>query len=348
MPNNQKQLSSSIHHASVALARIPRNSKSSSRTSSSSNSLNNSSSPPPPTTKRDGFHLVPSHPIQYDIDLTLQLKLLDVTYKISTTDKCARIAFNRPEILNAFRPRTIREVSHALTCASEDIRISVILLISEVNPLSSTPAFCAGGDHSAHSGNGGYTDTTEPYGVPRLRVLDLQIQMRRCPKVIISIVQGYAIGGGHILHMVADLTLAEDNAIFGQVGPRVGSFDAGYGSSHMARIIGQKKAREIWFTCKHYNAKEALNMGLINAIFSSKELDGETGRWVRRISSASPTALACTKAAMNADEDGAAGQALLGGHLTRLFYMSEEGKEGREAYKEGRAPDYNSIITSRL
>lgn len=172
--------------------------------------------------------------------------------------------------------------------------------------------------------------------------------MRRCPKPIIAVVRGYAIGGGHILHMCCDLTLAGDDAVFGQTGPRMGSFDAGYGSVHMARLIGQKKAREMWFTCRFYDAQEAVDMGLINAVYPKEELEGEVSRWVRRIVMNSPTAVACTKAALNADQDGAAGIALMGGHLTRLFYMSDEGKEGRDAYLNRRAPDFHKFPTSRL
>lgn len=193
---------------------------------------------------------------------------------------------------------------------------------------------------------GGYDDGTE--ATPRLRVLDLQVQMRRCPKPIIAVVRGYAIGGGHILHMMADLTLCADDAVFGQTGPRMGSFDAGYGSTHMARIVGQKRAREMWFTCRFYSAEEALGMGLVNAVYGVGELEGEVGRWVRRIAMNSPTALACCKAAMNADEDGGAGVALLGGHLTRLFYLSQEGKEGRDAFLEKRPPEFHKIPQSRL
>lgn len=184
--------------------------------------------------------------------------------------------------------------------------------------------------------------------MPRLRVLDLQIQMRRCPKPIVAVVRGYAIGGGHILHMCADLTLAGEDAVFGQVGPRMGSVDAGYGSVHLARMVGQKKAREIWFLCRYYSAEEALQMGLINAVFKNDSLEGEVGRWVRRMCMLSPTALAVAKAAINADQDGSAGISLMGGHITRLFYMSDEAKEGREAYLEGRAPEFRKIPQSKL
>jgi len=299
----------------------------------------------PPTKKRDGFHLISNSPIEYDIDHTSAHNFTDITYKISIEDRCARLAFNRPQVLHAFRPNTINELRKALELATDDVRVSVILLSSESTP-ERTPSFCAGGDQTVRSENGGYDDGTEE--VPRLRVLDLQVQMRRCPKPIIAVVEGYAIGGGHILHMIADLTIAADNAVFGQTGPRMGSFDAGYGSVQMARLVGQKKAREMWFTCKFYDAKEAMDMGLINAVYKVNELEGHVAMWVRRISMNSPTAIACTKAALNADQDGAAGIALLGGHLTRLFYMSEEGKEGRAAYLERRAPNFHKLPTSRL
>ncbi len=209
-----------------------------------------------------------------------------------------------------------------------------------------TPAFCAGGDQTVRSSDGGYDDGSE--SAPRLRVLDLQIQMRRCPKPIVAVVRGYAIGGGHILHMCSDLTLAGEDAVFGQVGPRMGSVDAGYGSVHLARMVGQKKAREIWFLCRYYSAEEALQMGLVNAVFPIDKLEGEVGRWVRRMGMLSPTALAVAKAAINADQDGSAGISLMGGHITRLFYMSDEAKEGRDAYLEGRKPDFRKIPQSKL
>jgi naphthoate synthase len=302
-----------------------------------------SSKTAPPTTRRDGFHIVPSTPIHYDVDLTNSFK--DITYHVSTSDHCARIAFNRPNVLHAFRPTTINEVRQALDHAQDDTRVSVILLTSNIVD-NRTPAFCAGGDQTVRSSDGGYDDGSE--AAPRLRVLDLQIQMRRCPKPIVAVVRGYAIGGGHILHMCADLTLAGEDAVFGQVGPRMGSVDAGYGSVHLARLVGQKKAREIWFLCRYYSAEEALQMGLINASFPIDKLEGEVGRWVRRMCMMSPTALAVAKASMNADQDGSAGISLMGGHITRLFYMSDEAKEGREAYLEGRAPEFRKIPQSKL
>lgn len=292
----------------------------------------------PPTTDRDGFSLISQSPINYDLQ---PRSFVDITYHISSTDECARIAFNRPEILHAFRPRTIQEIQQALAHATEDPRVSTIVVSSVISP-EFTPAFCAGGDQQVRDNGGGYQDGTEIQ--PKLRVLDLQVQMRRCPKPIVAVVRGYAVGGGHILHMVADLTLAGDDAIFGQTGPRMGSFDAGYGSTHMARLIGQKKAREMWFLCRFYSAQEALEMGLVNAVYAAHELEGRVAQWVRRINMSSPTALACCKAALNADEDGAAGIAQMGGELTRLFYKSQESQEGRDAFLEKRAPKFRSKL----
>lgn len=307
----------------------------------------NPSKTAPPTPRRDGMHLIPATPIQYDLDLTNTHTFRDITYKVSTSDHCARIAFNRPDVLHAFRPNTINEFRRALELASDDVRVAAILFASEIDESLRTPAFCSGGDQSVRSSAGGYDDGTE--AVPRLRVLDLQVQMRRCPKPIVAVVRGYAIGGGHIIHMLADLTLAGEDAVFGQTGPRMGSVDAGYGSTHMARLVGQKRAREMWFLCKFYGAREAKEMGLINDHFPNDRLEGEVGRWVRRIVMNSPTAIAVAKAAINADEDGpGAGVALLGGHVTRLFYMSEEAKEGREAYLQGRPPMFRNVPTSRL
>ena len=233
----------------------------------------------------------------------------------------------------------------ALEYASDDTRVAVIVFTSNIVE-DRTPAFCAGGDQTVRSAAGDYDDGSK--SAPRLRVLDLQIQMRRCFKPIVAVVRGYAIGGGHILHMCADLTLAGEDAVFGQVGPQMGSVDAGYGSVHSTRMVGQKKAREIWFLCRYYSAEEALQMGLINAVFPNDNLEGEVGRWVRRMGMLSPTALAVAKAAINADQDGSAGISLMGGHITRLFYMSEEAKEGREAYLEGRKPEFRKIPQSKL
>ena len=244
----------------------------------------------------------------------------------------AKITINRPKRRNAFTPLTVDEMRDALDNARMDIEIGVIVLTGEGDK-----AFCSGGDQGVR-GDAGYVGDS---GTPRLNVLDLQREMRACPKPVIAMVAGFAIGGGHILHLVADLTIAADNAIFGQTGPKVGSFDAGYGSSHMARIIGQKKAREIWFLCRQYSAQQALEMGMVNCVVPLERLEEETVRWCREILANSPMAIACIKAAMNADEDGQAGLQVLAGHATRLFYMSAEGQEGRNAYNEKRKPDFS-------
>ncbi len=246
----------------------------------------------------------------------------------------AKITINRPEVRNAFRPATVDEMSAALHDARFDPKIGVIILTGQ-----GEKAFCSGGDQKIR-GEAGYVDDR---GVPRLNVLDFQRQMRTCPKPIIAMVAGYAVGGGHILHMIADLTIAADNAIFGQTGPKVGSFDAGYGSAHMARIVGQKKAKEIWFLCRQYNAQQALDMGLVNAVVPYERLEEETVQWCREILANSPIAIRCIKAAMNADEDGQAGLQELAGNATMLFYMSEEGQEGRNAFNEKRAPDFDKF-----
>ena len=246
----------------------------------------------------------------------------------------AKIAINRPEKLNAFRPLTIKEISEALKDAQEDPEIGVIILTGEGNK-----AFCTGGDQTVR-GDYGYVDEK---GVSRLNVLDLQIQIRRCPKPVIAMVAGYAIGGGNVLQVVCDLTIAADNAIFGQTGPKVGSFDGGFGASFLARIVGQKKAREIWFLCRQYTAQEALEMGLVNAVVPLERLEEETIKWAKEILSHSPTAIACLKAALNADCDGQAGLQQLAGLTTMLFYMTDEGQEGRDAFLEKRRPDFSKF-----
>ncbi|EKX49304.1 hypothetical protein GUITHDRAFT_85732 [Guillardia theta CCMP2712] len=291
-----------------------------------------------PQQEKDGFHLVSNKDTQWH-DRTQAQNFKDIRYHTSD-EGIAKITINRPEVHNAFRPLTIQELRTAFALAQDDVSIGVIILCGE-----GPNAFCSGGDQTLR-GEGGYDDGTEP--VPRLSVLDLQVQMRRCPKPVIAMIAGYAVGGGHILHMVCDLSLAADNALFGQTGPKVGSFDAGYGSSHMARIVGQKKAREIWFLCRLYNAKEALEMKLVNSVVPLAELERETLRWCRRILALSPTALACLKAAINADEDGQAGIMELAGQATRLYYLSEEGKEGRNAFVQRRPPAFRSIPSSRL
>lgn len=246
----------------------------------------------------------------------------------------AKITINRPEIRNAFRPGTVQEMADALNDARYDESIGVIILCGQ-----GEKAFCSGGDQKIR-GEAGYKDDK---GVNHLNVLDFQRQMRTCPKPIIAMVAGYAIGGGHVLHMMCDLTIAADNAIFGQTGPRVGSFDGGYGASYMARIVGQKKAREIWFLCRQYNAQQALDMGLVNTVVPYAKLEEETVQWCREILANSPIAIRCLKAALNADCDGQAGLQELAGNATMLYYMSEEGQEGRNAFVEKRKPNFNKF-----
>jgi naphthoate synthase len=248
----------------------------------------------------------------------------------------ARIAINRPEKRNAFRPKTVNELYDAFSNAREDSRIGVILLTGAGPALDGKYAFCAGGDQSVR-GEGGYLDDD---GVPRLNVLDLQRLIRSIPKVVIALVAGYAIGGGHVLHLLCDLTLAADNAIFGQTGPKVGSFDGGFGASYLARIVGQKKAREIWYLCRQYDAQAALEMGLVNAVVPLAELEAEGIRWAQEILDKSPIAIRCLKAAFNAELDGQAGIQELAGNATHLYYMTAEGSEGKTAFLEKRAPDF--------
>jgi naphthoate synthase len=314
----------------------------SSKDVASMSAARNLSKTAPPTKFRDGFELISRQPIAWEEDDKQQSAFQDITYHISVSDMCARIAFNRQQVLHAFRPQTIREIQQALECATDDPRIGCIVLTSNNDPSRYTPAFCSGGDQTVRSNDGGYQDGTEV--APKLRVLDLQVQMRRCPKPIVAVVDGYAIGGGHILHMVADITLASDRSVFGQTGPRMGSFDAGYGSTHLARLVGQKRAREVWFLSRYYDAVEAYEMGLINAYYPVSDLEGRVAQWVRRIIMNSPTAIACCKAALNADEDGGAGIMQMGGELTRMFYMSKESQEGRDAFLEKRAPEFRSRL----
>ena len=243
----------------------------------------------------------------------------------------AKITICRPEVRNAFRPLTVMEMREALQIARDDERIGVIVFTGE-----GELAFCSGGDQRVR-GDAGYRDDQ---GIHRLNVLDLQREIRTCPKPVIAAVAGYAIGGGHVLHVVCDLTIAADNARFGQTGPKVGSFDGGYGSSYLARCVGQKKAREIWFLCRQYTAQEAVEMGLVNTVVPVAELEAETVKWCREILEHSPLALRCLKAGMNADCDGQAGLQELAGNATLLFYMTEEGQEGRDAYLEKRKPEF--------
>ena len=244
----------------------------------------------------------------------------------------ARITICRPEVRNAFRPKTLFELIDAFSRAREDGTIGVIIFTGEGDL-----AFCSGGDQRIR-GNEGYVGDD---GVPRLNVLDLQRLIRSLPKVVIAAVAGYAIGGGHVLHVVCDLTIAAENARFGQTGPRVGSFDGGFGSSYLARIVGQKKAREIWYLCEQYDAQEALAMGLVNKVVPLAELEATAVAWGRRILTHSPLAIRCLKAAFNAELDGQAGIQELAGHATQLFYMTEEAQEGRDAYNERRTPDFS-------
>ncbi|MCA9744087.1 MAG: 1,4-dihydroxy-2-naphthoyl-CoA synthase [Deferribacteres bacterium] len=246
----------------------------------------------------------------------------------------AKITINRPQVRNAFRPLTVKEMQHALDDARDDAEIGVIILTGQ-----GKEAFCSGGDQKIR-GDAGYVDQK---GVHRLNVLDFQRQIRTCPKPIIAMVAGYAVGGGHVLHVMCDLTIAADNAIFQQTGPKVGSFDGGYGSSYLARIIGQKKAREIWFLCRQYSAQQALEMGLVNTVVPYEKLEEETVQWCREILQHSPLAIRCLKAGMNADCDGQAGLQELAGNATLLFYMTEEGQEGRNAFVEKRKPDFSKF-----
>ncbi len=261
----------------------------------------------------------------------------DITYKKADGSGIARIAFNRPEVRNAFRPETINEMMDAFAHVWDDPEVGVILLTGEGPAADGKYAFCSGGDQRVR-GKAGYIGSD---GVPRLNVLQLQRIIRTIPKVVIAVVPGYAIGGGHVLHVVCDLTIAADNAIFGQTGPRVGSFDGGYGSSYLARIVGQKKAREIWYLCRQYNAEEALDMGLVNKVVPLDQLEAEGVAWAEQILEHSPLAIRLLKASMNADVDGQTGLQQLAGDATLLYYMTEEGSEGHRAYLEKRKPDFD-------
>ena len=250
-------------------------------------------------------------------------------------DGIAKITINRPEKRNAFRPRTVSEMFDAFADAREDQTIGVVLLTGAGPHTDGKYAFCSGGDQGVR-GHAGYVDEG---GVPRLNVLDLQKLIRSMPKVVIALVAGYAIGGGHVLHVVCDLTIAADNAVFGQVGPKMGSFDGGFGSSYLARIVGQKKAREIWYLCRQYDAWQALGMGLVNAVVPVKKLEAEGVKWAREILQHSPLAIRCLKSAFNAEVDGQAGLQELAGNATLLYYMTEEAKEFHRAQREKRKPD---------
>jgi naphthoate synthase len=259
-----------------------------------------------------------------------ELSLEDVLYQ--QAEGIARISINRPEVHNAFRPETIMELQRAFTHAHHDPAIGVIILTGEGGR-----AFCSGGDQRVRGEQGGYKDAS---GTQHLNVLDLQMQIRRLPKPVVAMVAGWAIGGGHVLHLVCDLSIAAENARFGQTGPIVGSFDAGFGAGLLARTIGMKKAKEIWFLCRQYDASQALEMGLVNTVVPLEQLEVETVAWCRRMLELSPTALRMLKASFNADTDGLAGIQELAGNATAMFYMTEEGQEGRNAFLEKRAPDF--------
>ena len=262
----------------------------------------------------------------------------DILYEKAYTDGepegIAKVTMNRPEVHNAFRPLTVKEMCVAFELAREDEEVGAVILTG-----AGGQAFCSGGDQRIR-GTAGYVDQG---GVPRLNVLDLQRQIRTLPKPVVAMVAGWAIGGGHVLHVVCDLTIAADNARFGQTGPKVGSFDGGYGSSYLARIVGQKKAREIWFLCRQYDAQQALEMGLVNTVVPLERLEEETLQWCREMLAHSPLALRCLKASLNADCDGQAGLQELAGNATLLYYMSEEGREGKEAFLERRKPNFKKF-----
>jgi naphthoate synthase len=270
----------------------------------------------------------------------------DIRYEVATGENAgiAKITINRPEVRNAFRPETVVELSRAFEQAREDPEIGVIILTGE-GPL----AFCSGGDQRVRGDRGGYVSGADPgeaghqHEVGRFHVTDLHVQMRRLPKPIVAMVAGYAVGGGHVLHVVCDLTIAADNARFGQTGPKVGSFDGGFGASVLSRLVGPKKAKEIWFLCRQYDAQQALEMGLVNAVVPLDRLEEETVGWCREMLQLSPFALRMIKASFNADEDGLAGIQQLAHDANLLFYMSEEAAEGRQAYLEKRRPDFSKF-----
>ena len=251
-----------------------------------------------------------------------------------SADGIAKLTIDRPEVRNAFRPQTVKEMLEALELAHEDPQVGVVILTGEGDL-----AFCSGGDQKVR-GHGGYVGGD---GVPRLNILDVQKKIRSMPKPVIAMVAGYAIGGGHVLHVVCDLTVAAENARFGQTGPKVGSFDGGLGSSYLARIIGQKKAREIWYLCRQYDAAQALEMGLVNTVVPLEKLEEETVKWAREILEHSPLAIRCLKAALNADCDGQMGLLDLAGNATLLYYLSDEAKEGKQAFVDKRKPDFSKF-----
>jgi naphthoate synthase len=269
----------------------------------------------------------------------------DIRYELSSGESAgiAKITINRPEVRNAFRPETVVELSHAFERAREDLGVGVVILTGEGHD-----AFCSGGDQRVRGRRGGYVTGADPAvsaheAVGRFHVTDLHLQIRRLPKPVIAMVAGYAIGGGHVLHVVCDLTIAADNARFGQTGPKVGSFDGGFGASVLSRLVGPKKAKEIWFLCRQYDAREALEMGLVNAVVPLAQLEQETVQWCREMLALSPFALRLLKASFNAEEDGLAGIQQLAHDANLLFYMSEEAQEGRDAYLAKRRPDFSKF-----
>ena len=261
----------------------------------------------------------------------------DILYE--KADGIAKISINRPTVRNAFRPQTLAELKDAFNRARDDLEVGSIIFTG-----AGTDAFCSGGDQRIR-GDDGYIgdDDVAQQGVGRLDVGDLHVQIRRLPKPVVAMVAGYAVGGGHILHLVCDMTVAGDNARFGQTGPRVGSFDGGFGASLLARNIGVKRAKEVWFLCRHYTAEEALDMGLVNAVVPVEQLERETVAWCREMSHLSPLSLRLLKSSFNAEEDGLTGLQQLSHDATLLFYMSEEGQEGRNAFREGRAPNFSKF-----
>ncbi len=270
----------------------------------------------------------------------------DIRYELATGENAgvAKITIDRPEVRNAFRPETVVELIDAFERAREDERVGVVILTGE-----GPDAFCSGGDQRVRGARGGYVTGADPANagrqaaVGRFHVTDLHVQIRRLPKPVVAMVAGYAIGGGHVLHVICDLTIAADNARFGQTGPKVGSFDGGFGASVLSRLVGPKRAKEIWFLCRQYDAAQALEMGLVNTVVPLDRLEAETLQWCREMLALSPFALRMLKSSFNADEDGLAGIQQLAHDANLLFYMSEEAQEGRDAYLQKRRPDYSQF-----
>ncbi len=275
-----------------------------------------------------------------DITWTTVREYSDITFRRSD-EGIMRIAINRPEVRNAFRPETVDQLLDAFGLAALDTEVGVVLLTGEGPARDGKWAFCSGGDQKIR-GDAGYMGQ-EAGSVPRLHILELQRLIRSMPKVVIALIAGYAIGGGHVLHVVCDLSIAADNAIFGQTGPKVGSFDGGFGASYLARMVGQKRAREIWYLCRQYDAREAFDMGLVNTVVAVEKLEAEGVQWAREIMRKSPLAIRLLKSAFNAELDGQAGIQELAGNATLLYYMSEEAREGKESYVEKRPPNFRKF-----